>query len=133
MSGGALATKLGAVTLAAALTGGALLAVRQRRILAAHDLLETHARVVKHDKALLRIRADIGRMSSPSRVTAMASGLGPMRPTAMPMEKPGPSMPALAGMPGLAEAPVALPRASPVEPGGEATYTMTPSSGGDDR
>lgn len=77
---GALVAKLAALVLATAMTAAALLAVRQRRIAAANDLIETHRRIVLHERSLRQLRADIGAMIAPARVETLAAALGPMRP-----------------------------------------------------
>lgn len=76
---GGLVAKLAALVLATALTAAALLAVRQRRVMAANDLIEAHRRIVMHERSLRQIRADIGTMIAPARVETLAGALGPMR------------------------------------------------------
>lgn len=77
-----MVAKLAAVVVAVALTAGALLAVRQQRIMAAHDLIRSHARLVESERTLWRLRVQIGEHLSPDRVEQMATGLGPLRPIA---------------------------------------------------
>lgn len=77
---GNLVAKLAVLLAAGAVTAGALLAVRQQRIMAAHDLIRAHNRMVQNDRALWRLRVEIGALLSPDRVEQLAGNLGPLRP-----------------------------------------------------
>lgn len=63
--------------------GGAacgLLAMRQARLQAAHELAQVQFRIARHDQTLWAVRSRIASMVTPSRVQELASGIGPMRP-----------------------------------------------------
>lgn len=72
--------KLIALVLIAAATAAGLLAVRQRRVDAAHDLARVQAAIAEHDQALWRLRLQIADRIQPEEVRQMASTLGGMAP-----------------------------------------------------
>ena len=78
-SGFNLALKLAFLVLCLGLTAASLLSIRQRRILAANEMVRIHQRVVQHDQALRRIRVEIARSLAPDRVQQMVATLGPMK------------------------------------------------------
>ncbi|TVQ63510.1 MAG: hypothetical protein EA379_03750 [Phycisphaerales bacterium] len=75
-----MAAKLAALIIALALVAGALLAVRQQRIMAAHEMVRAHTRIVERERDLWRLRLEIARHLSPERIEQIAASLGPMRP-----------------------------------------------------
>lgn len=72
--------KLIALVLIAAATAAGLLAVRQRRVDAAHDLARVQAAIAEHDQALWRLRLDIAARVRPEDVRELASRLGGLTP-----------------------------------------------------
>lgn len=72
--------KLIALVLSVAGIASSLLAVRQQRIEAAHDLAETHREIVQADESLLRLRAAIGARTEPEDVRAMLDRIGETEP-----------------------------------------------------
>lgn len=66
-----MARKIAFVIIALNLIGASLLACRQQRVSAAHDLVELHQRIETHDQHLLRLRVQVLRDTSPDRVHAM--------------------------------------------------------------
>jgi hypothetical protein len=58
----------------------ALLALRQTRVQAAHELAEARLRVLQRDNELWRIRARIAERVTPERVQEVATRLNPLRP-----------------------------------------------------
>ena len=91
-----MVAKLAVLIISVALVAGALLAVRQQRIMAAHEMIRAHARIVERERDLWRLRVDIAQHLSPGRIEQIASSLGPMRPA--PPE--GYNAPKFAGVPG---------------------------------
>ncbi len=75
-----LVLKLSVLIAGIAVTAAALLAVRQQRILAAHDVIASHNRVASYDVALRQMRSDIANLLAPNRLQQLASTLGDMRP-----------------------------------------------------
>lgn len=72
--------KLVLVIVVAGAAACGLLAMRQARLQAAHELAQVQFRVARHDEALWAARSRIAAMVTPTRVQEIASGLGPMRP-----------------------------------------------------
>lgn len=72
--------KLLAVILSLAACGCVLLAARQARIQAAHDLAEARLRIVRRDNELWRLRAEIASRVTPEQVRRLASAVTPLRP-----------------------------------------------------
>lgn len=62
------------------LLAGALLANRQQRIQAAHDLADAQRRLSQHDRDLWRLRLEIAARVTPARVEAAANRLGTLVP-----------------------------------------------------
>lgn len=58
----------------------ALLALRQSRLQAAHELARIQLRMREHDERLWRERIEIARRVTPRHVEIMSVVLGPMRP-----------------------------------------------------
>ncbi|GJM19856.1 MAG: hypothetical protein DHS20C14_20690 [Phycisphaeraceae bacterium] len=67
--------KLVALILALGACGGGLLAMRQSRLQAAHELAETRLRLREHDERLLRLKAEIAERTTPPAVGAMVASL----------------------------------------------------------
>lgn len=63
-----------------ALIAGALLAVRQQRIMAAHEMVRSHQRIVRYEHDLWRLRIEIAQRLAPGRIEQIAASLGPLRP-----------------------------------------------------
>jgi hypothetical protein len=61
------------------LVAGALLATRQARIQAAHDLADLRLMHARQDHELLRLRARIAALVTPEHVRRMAAHLGPLK------------------------------------------------------
>ncbi|MCL4742501.1 MAG: hypothetical protein KJZ54_09900 [Phycisphaerales bacterium] len=68
--------KLAAVIVAVGVCACTLLAMRQARLQAAHDLAEARLRVRAIDERVALRRAEIGRLVSPDHVRRMAEELG---------------------------------------------------------
>jgi hypothetical protein len=83
--------KLAALIIGIALTAGALLAARQVRTQAAHELAQARIRVMRLDHERLKIRAQIAERIAPDRIQEMASRLTPLKPIAG--EFPAPPLP----------------------------------------
>ena len=76
--------KLAAIILALGILGCTLLAMRQQRLQAAHELAEAQLRIRKSDEQLWLLRAQIARRLNPENIRDMATGAGPLRPVASP-------------------------------------------------
>jgi len=76
-----LSAKLAVVLLAGAGTAAGMLSVRQERINAAYDLTESVGRRADVDRAMLALRIEIARRTSPEAARAIAADLGPLTPT----------------------------------------------------
>ena len=72
--------KLAAVIVSLGVVACILLAVRQQRVQAAHELAEVQRRVMEHDRTLWHLRAEIAARVSPEQVDAMAKRRGPTAP-----------------------------------------------------
>lgn len=72
--------KLVALVVCIAACACTLLATRQARVQAAHELADARLRVMQRDNDLWRTRADIASLVTPEHVRIMAAGLGPMQP-----------------------------------------------------
>lgn len=59
-----------------------LLAARQARVQAAHDLAEARLRIVQRDNELWRLRARIAALVTPQHVQRIAAALTPLKPIA---------------------------------------------------
>ncbi len=73
-------TKLVLLVLVGGLTAAALLVVRQQRIQAVYDMTRALDRAAENDRKLWRLRIEIARQITPTRVRRMAENLGPLRP-----------------------------------------------------
>ena len=60
--------KLVALILAFGACGGGLLAMRQSRLQAAHELAEARLRLREHDERLLRLKAEIAARTTPPEI-----------------------------------------------------------------
>ncbi len=76
--------KLAAIILALGILGCTLLAMRQQRLQAAHELAEAQLRIRKSDEQLWLLRAQIARRLNPENIRDMATDAGPLRPVASP-------------------------------------------------
>lgn len=75
--------KLALVILAGCATASGLLALRQSRLVVAHELASIQLRVRDMDERLLAVRADIGRLVTPERVGTMVAGKAELKPLIM--------------------------------------------------
>ena len=57
-----------------------LLATRQQRMLAAHQMAEVQRRVARHDRELWKLRAEIARLTTPDRARGLAVKFGVLEP-----------------------------------------------------
>ncbi len=64
--------KLGVLILVFGSCSGGVLAMRQSRLQAAHELAESRLRVREHEQRLRELRAQIAALSNPDTVRAMA-------------------------------------------------------------
>lgn len=90
-----MVAKVAAVILAIGVCACILLAARQLRTQAAHELAEARLRVMQRDNELWRLRSQIAARVTPQRVQQMAAGLTPLKPIGI--EPPQPA--AIAGNP----------------------------------
>ncbi|MFI4897526.1 MAG: hypothetical protein ACIARR_06850 [Phycisphaerales bacterium JB059] len=72
---------------------GGVLAMRQSRLQAAHELAESRLRVREHEQRLRELRAQIAALSNPERVRelgarAIEAGLTPSQDTLIELEAP---------------------------------------------
>ena len=74
--------KLAVLILSLALCACALLALRQMRTQAAHELAEARLRLLQRDNEFWRLRNRIAAGVTPERVGQLASGLSPLKPMA---------------------------------------------------
>lgn len=74
--------KLALVLVAGGVCGCALLAQRQARMQAAHELAESRLRTLELERDLQRARARIAERVRPNEIQRLASGAGAMRPFA---------------------------------------------------
>ncbi len=86
--------KLVALILAFGACGGGLLAMRQSRLQAAHELAEARLRIERHDLRVRELRAQIAERITPERVLEALGeqGVGGMRPgwtQRVPLRAPG--------------------------------------------
>ncbi|MBC7834949.1 MAG: hypothetical protein H7Y88_07590 [Phycisphaerales bacterium] len=72
--------KLAFTILAVGLMACVLLATRQQRLQAVHELAQVQKRVAEHDRDLWRLRLEIARRITPQRIERMATILGPLQP-----------------------------------------------------
>ena len=74
--------KLAVLIVGIALTASCLLAARQMRTQAAHELAQSRLRVMKLDNERWKLRSDIASRITPEHVQEMASRLSPLKPIA---------------------------------------------------
>jgi hypothetical protein len=74
--------KLAVLIVGIALTASCLLAARQMRTQAAHELAQARLRVMKLDNERWKLRSDIASRITPEHVQEMASRLSPLKPIA---------------------------------------------------
>lgn len=72
--------KLAALILSLGVVACILLAVRQQRVQAAHELAEVQRRVMEHDRTLWHLRTEIAERVSPVQVQELATRRGPTAP-----------------------------------------------------
>lgn len=72
--------KLALVIVSLGVVACILLAVRQQRVQAAHELAEVQRRVMEHDRTLWHLRTEIAERVSPQQVDAMVKLAGPTAP-----------------------------------------------------
>ncbi|MDX2147527.1 MAG: hypothetical protein SFZ23_08385 [Planctomycetota bacterium] len=72
--------KLCVVILGSGVVACSLLALRQQRLQAAHELAEAQLRLRSHDERLWRLRGDIASRTTPDQTRALLSTLGEMKP-----------------------------------------------------
>lgn len=72
--------KLTVVILAIGACALSLLAMRQSRIVLAHEIAQAQLRQQKQDEQLLRLRTRIAELITPERVGVFASDLGELKP-----------------------------------------------------
>lgn len=72
-----MALKLAAVILSIGLVACTLLAVRQQRVQAAHELADVQRRVMEHDRTLWHLRAELASRVTPAQVDLAAARFGP--------------------------------------------------------
>ena len=70
--------KLALIIVVVGLTGCAMLAMRQARLQAAHELAEAQLRIGQHDDRLLVLYAEIANLISPDQVVAQVQQHGLM-------------------------------------------------------
>ncbi len=68
--------KLTALIITIGLIACVLLAVRQQRVQAAHDLAEVHQRVLQHDRTLWSLRAQVAARTLPSTLARAGERFG---------------------------------------------------------
>jgi hypothetical protein len=74
--------KLVVLIIGIGLTASCLLAARQMRTQAAHELAQARLRVMKLDNERWKLRSDIAARITPEHVQEMASRLSPLKPIA---------------------------------------------------
>jgi hypothetical protein len=74
--------KIAVVIVGIALAASCLLAARQMRTQAAHELAQARLRVMKLDNERWKLRSDIASRITPEHVQEMASHLSPLKPIA---------------------------------------------------
>lgn len=72
--------KLAAAIIALGLFACALLAMRQGRLQAAHEMAQTQLRIRALDEKLYLLRAQIAERVTPQQVRELASDVGPLHP-----------------------------------------------------
>ena len=72
--------KLCALILSIGVVACGLLAIRQMRVLAAHDMADVQKRIAKHDRELWKLRAEVARRVTPEQVRELAAKFGPLTP-----------------------------------------------------
>jgi type II secretory pathway pseudopilin PulG len=74
--------KLAVLIVAVAATAASLLAARQMRTQAAHELAQTRLRVMRLDQQRAKLRSEIASRITPEHVQEMASRQSPLKPIA---------------------------------------------------
>ena len=85
--------KLAMVILAGCGMACGLLAMRQSRLVVAHELASIQLRVRDMDERLLAVRAEIGQLVTPERVGTMVAGKAELKPLIMTPDAGAPGRP----------------------------------------
>lgn len=78
--------KLAAIIIALGIVGCTVLALRQQRLQAAHELAESQLRIRRSDEQLWLLRTQIAHRLNPEAIRDMATAVGPHRPIAAPTD-----------------------------------------------
>ena len=70
--------KLSAVIVTMGAVACILLAVRQQRVQAAHELADVQRRVLEHDRTLWQLRSEIAAKTMPTSIAASTKRFGPL-------------------------------------------------------
>jgi hypothetical protein len=81
--------KLCVLIISTGLIACTLLALRQQRIEAVHQLAMVNLRIMEADRGLARLRTDIASNMEPKKIEALASKIGTLRPIETAPVKPG--------------------------------------------
>ncbi|HYD00322.1 MAG TPA: hypothetical protein VEB22_03780 [Phycisphaerales bacterium] len=85
--------KLCVLIISAGLLACTLLALRQQRIEAVHQMAKVNLRIMEADRGLARLRTEIAANLEPKRIEELASKLGTLRAIELAPTRPG-TMPA---------------------------------------
>lgn len=72
--------KIGFLIVVGACTAAGVLAIRQQRLVAMHDMARSVERSAELDRKLWRVRADIAASITPTKVRSMVDTLGDFKP-----------------------------------------------------
>lgn len=72
--------KIGFLIVVGACTAAGVLAIRQQRLVAMHDMARSVERSAELDRKLWRVRADIAASITPGKVRTMVDSLGDLKP-----------------------------------------------------
>jgi len=81
--------KLCVLTISIGAIGCTLLALRQQRIEAVHQMAMGNLRIMEADRGLARLRTDIVARLEPKKIEALATKIGPLHPIEMRPTRPG--------------------------------------------
>jgi hypothetical protein len=90
-TGGGVAVKLALVVAGFAMIAAGLLAVRQRRVQIASELMRTHLETEQATQATLRLRAEIAAGEAIDRIQQQASARADLAPLAFVVASPPPA------------------------------------------
>lgn len=85
--------KLVALALLGAAAAATLLAIRQRRVEAAHEIARIQAEIAQADQTLWKLRIEIANRIHPAQVQVKAASLGELAPIYGPECEPEPPAP----------------------------------------